>query len=162
MPDSTFSVSINLADIERVARKLDLLPAFSAGIGAAALHVKSVIAVSPPATDANRPGPYPKHWYIRGTGSFWTLKGGGIHSKKTSETLGRKWTIATRNNGLTAVLGNNVSYAPFLHDAPSAAKWALRRGWLTVQEVARSETDRSREIVTESIHEDIKRRGLQP
>jgi hypothetical protein len=33
MPDTSFaSVSINLQDIERIARKLDLLPAFIAGV----------------------------------------------------------------------------------------------------------------------------------
>lgn len=162
MPDQIISASINLADIERVARKMNLLPAFIAGIQAGALHVKSVINIYPPSTSANIAGPYPKHWYIRGTGSFWALKGGGVHSRHSSETLGRRWTIGKSNGGLTASVGNNVSYAPFLHDGPSVAKWAPRRGWLTIQEVARSEAGTVREIVTLSIREEIKKRGLNP
>jgi hypothetical protein len=162
MPDEIISVSINLADIERVARKMNLLPAFIAGIQAGALEVEGVISKYPPSTNANVAGVYPKHWYIRGTGSFWALKGGGVHSKHTSQTLGRKWTIAKLNGGLTASVGNNVSYAPFLHDGPSVAKWAPQRGWLTIQEVARSEAGPVREIVTLSIREEIKKRGLNP
>jgi hypothetical protein len=156
----SFSVKIDLADIERIARKLNLLPAFTAGIMAGGVHVKSVIDVYPPSTEANVPGPYPKHWYIRGTGSFWALKDGGVHSRRSSETLGRKWTIKAINKGLTVTVGNNVSYGINVHNEPDQPLFHKRRGWKTIQDVAKDEAPKVREIVSGSIREEIKKRGL--
>lgn len=161
MPDEFF-VNIDLKDIQRVAEKLNLLPAFKAGVLAGAGHVKKVIAVYPPQTDGNMPGPYPKRWYVRGYGPHWALKGGGINREKTSEQLGQRWTYRPTNDGLSAVVGNNASYAEEVQGAQKQKAVHARHGWLTDETVAEQEADNVRDLVSESIREEIKRRGLQP
>jgi hypothetical protein len=163
MADTDFaSISINLQDIERIARKLDLLPAFVAGVQAGGVHVKSVIDVYPPSTDANSPGPYPKRWYERGYGPKWALKAGGVHGRKSSETLGRRWTIVAYNDGLSCKVGNNATYARFVHDLDRQPFFHAARGWKVIQDVARDEADNVRDLVSSSIRAEIKRRGLNP
>ena len=163
MTDTSFaSVSINLQDIERIARKLDLLPAFSAGVQAGGVHIKSILDVYPASTEANTPGPYPKRWYKRRYGPFWTLKDGGVHSKNTSEILSDRWTIVAYNDGLSCKVGNNATYARFVHDKDRQPPIFGQRGWLTIQAVARDEADNVRDLVSGSIRAEIKRRGLAP
>lgn len=163
MPDTDFaSVSINLQDIERIARKLDLLPAFSAGIMAGGVHIKSIIDVYPPSTEANVPGIYPKRWYVRGWGAKWALKDGGVHGRHSSETLGRRWTIVAYNDGLSCKVGNNATYARFVHDKNRQPAIFARREWITIQTVARDEAEAVRDLVAGSIRAEIKRRGLAP
>lgn len=160
MADDFISVTIDIGDVERIARKLNLTDAFSAGVQAGALHVKSVINVYPPSTDANVAGPYPKRWYVRGTGPHWARVDGTIGSERTSETLGRKWTVRAVNNGMGAVVGNNVSYARDVHDATVQKRYHKLRGWPTVQDVAQDEAPKVRDIIEGSIKAEIKRRGL--
>ena len=163
MADIDFaSITINLQDIERIARKLDLLPAFVAGVQAGGVHIKSVMDVYPPSTDANVPGPYPKRWYERGYGPKWALKAGGVHGRKASETLGRRWTIVAYNNGLSCRVGNNATYARPVHDKDRSPSIFARRGWRLIQDVAQDEAGAVRDIVAGSIRAEIKKRGLAP
>lgn len=160
------TASINIKDLEALARRLDVVPALIDGVEAAGIYVKGVIAEYPPSSEANLPGPYPKTWYVRGTGPYWALAGGGFHFKKTSETLGRRagasgdgsWASRKMDNGLTIVVGNNASYAPFVHDATKQAKFHARRGWKTVQAVAQDEAAHVREIIADFIHAAIERK----
>jgi hypothetical protein len=161
VPDNFFSVTMDLKQIEDLARALDLLPAFVAGVQAGALHVKGVIAQYPPGTEANTPGPYPKRWYVRGYGPQWALKGGGVGKLHTSETLGRRWTIAKRDGGLGAVVGNNASYAREVQ-GDKQQRWHKAHGWKRVDEVAASEQQAVTDIINDSIGEEIKKRGLAP
>jgi hypothetical protein len=55
--------------------------------------------------------------------------------------LGRKWTVAKENNGLTVIIGNNVSYSPYVHDPEKQAAFHKARGWKTTEQVANEETD---------------------
>jgi hypothetical protein len=68
----------------------------------------------------------------------------------TSETLGRKWTIKSRDGGMSAVVGNNVSYGIFVQGEKQAAFHA-RRGWKTTEQVADKEGPRVREYIAEAI-----------
>ena len=134
--------SIDLKGEESATRKLTSLAhlhALKPHIKALAIHLKGRIAQVPPMTDANLPGDYPKKWYIRTRGPAWALKGGGWHSRKTSKTLTKSWTIKMRDGGLTGVVGTNVKYAPFVQDLPRQAWYHTRTGWKTVQHVQDTE-----------------------
>jgi len=113
------SVNIEIEGYDRLRRKLERLGKgayFRGALTAAASDVKSWIAEYPRATAANEPGPHPSRWYERGYGSRWTLAGGGIGGRQTSETLGRRWTTRIASDGRSAIVGNNASYAPFVQD----------------------------------------------
>lgn len=133
------SVTLDTKDLEKLARKMNVLPAFKDGIAAGAVYVKGVIAEYPPATDANVPGPYPKRWYVRGKGPHWALKGGGFHFSRTSETLGRRWTIVSVNDGLGARVGNNASYGPYVQAREYQQRWHKAHGWNTAETVVENE-----------------------
>lgn len=115
-------------------RTLEDIQALAPTIKAGALHAKRYLAKYPPSPSG--PGPYPARWYIRGRGPAWALKGGGYHSRKTSETLGRKWSVTTKHGGLTALLVNNASYARWVQDRDVQARVHQKTGWPTVQSVA--------------------------
>ena len=136
--------TIQIKGLDKLEKKLgDIQPGVQAGIKAATVHIKGKIAKYPPATIANQPKSYSKGqwntWYERGWGSKWALSGGGWHGRKSSETLGRKWTIEIRNNGLTGIVGNNVSYGPYVQDPERQARALKRIGWKTTSEVAEEE-----------------------
>jgi hypothetical protein len=135
------SVKIDTGDLEKVARKLNVLPAFKDGIKAGAIYVKGVIAEYPPMSSGNMPGAYPKKWYVRGKGPHWALKGGGIHFRRTSEVLGKRWTHKIFNDGLSAVVGNNASYAPYVQSREHQPPWHKAHGWNTAENVVETEND---------------------
>ena len=131
---------VRIEGLEPLLRKLDgienlqkIRPAMMAG----ALHVKGKIAKYPPHSIANSPSNPTGRWYERGYGTR-TATG---RKYPTSETLGRKWTVANRDKGLTKVIGNNVSYGPYVQSAEDQAKIHGERGWKTDQQVADEEAD---------------------
>jgi len=144
------SVKINgLEEITAKLKKLEDMKAIVPALRAGALHVKGKIATYPPSSEANTPNQ--RRWYERGYGSKWMRADGSIGGRKTSEMLGRKWTIGERNAGLTQVVGNNASYGPFVQDAESQAAFHGRRGWKTVQDVAASEADTVIEFIKKEV-----------
>ena len=129
-----------LKELQHKIDKLEDLTPVKAGLRAAALHVKGKIAVYPPESEANMPRTIAGtnrvlSWYERGYGTRY-IGGGG---RKTSETLGRKWTIKALNGGLTQIVGNNVSYSVFVQGERQAA-FHKRRGWKTTDEIAAQES----------------------
>ncbi len=99
-------------------------------------HIKSIMAKYPPASDANNPNA--RRWYERGKGPRWRVKDGSIHLRNTSETLGRKWTVKVKGN-YEVEIGNNTSYAPYVHDPEKQSWFHAARGWKTTETVAESE-----------------------
>ena len=93
------NASINTQDLAKLAKLLNAVPAYKDGIKLAAAEVKSWINIYPDASEANQAGPYPKRWYVRGHGPYWSLRGGGVHSRRSSEALGRRWTTQTIGDG---------------------------------------------------------------
>ena len=140
-----------LGRLQGKMRKLDDLQGVKNAMRAAALHVKGKIAKYPPASEANRPSETGR-WYERGYGMRWP--GGG---KKTSEMLGRKWTIGQRDAGLTQVIGNNVSYGVYVQDDEHQARFHKRRGWKTIQMIAEEEADRVNEFIKDAVDKILKR-----
>jgi hypothetical protein len=113
-----------------------LRPAMMAG----ALHVKGKIAQYPPFSAANVE---PSHgrWYKRGWGSKYKRLDGKVTGKKTSETLGRRWTVANRDRGLTKVIGNKASYARYVQSEEEQAGFHGDRGWKTDAQVIKEEQE---------------------
>ena len=60
--DYIISVSIDVKDLEKLAKLLNAQPAFKAGVQMGAAEVHDYIADYPPLTYGNLPGPYPKRW----------------------------------------------------------------------------------------------------
>lgn len=144
--------TIRIDGVDKVLARFDKFrPAVTGAIRAAGLHVKGAVAIYPPATDANRPGPYPKRWYKRGTGPFWALKGGGAHYRDTSEKLGQRWTVKSEDMGMTVIVGNNVSYGKYVQDEGYQSQAHQRHGWKTIQTVAREEAERVKRMVLDAI-----------
>lgn len=136
--------AVYVKGLDQLLRKVDSVQGLRVAVRvlrASAVHIKGKVATYPAATIANQPGAYPKRWYERGYGSKYARKSGGVGGRKTSETLGRKWTIAQRNGGLTQVIGNNVSYGPYVQDEKKQARFHGARGWKTTQEVSEEEAD---------------------
>jgi hypothetical protein len=148
------SIQINgLDDVLRRMEQLGRMDYLGAVLRAAALHVKGKLAVYPPSRST--PGRVslrtrrPMGYYRRGTGWFYPIvrQGSAVRYKSaghTSETLGRKWTIADRGP-LAVVVGNNVSYGPWVQSGvrvggagPQAMVHRLT-GWRTVEQVAAEE-----------------------
>jgi hypothetical protein len=145
---------VEVKNLQRLVRKLndlEKLEAIKPALQAAALHVKGVIAVYPPSSEANTPGQ--KRWYERGYGPRWP--GGG---RKTSEILGKRWTIKARDGGLTQVVGNNASYAVYVQSKERQAWFHAKRGWKTDREVLASERDQIVKLLTDSVRKVLERK----
>ena len=143
--------------MNKLLRKLDTLGKLGAakrGLKAGALHVKGKISEYPPSTSANTE---PSHgrWYERGWGSKYKRLDGVVTGKKTSETLGRKWTTAERKGGLQQAIGTNVSYAKYVHDADEQARIHGQRGWKTDKQVLDEEGDEVLQFVQKEVEKDL-------
>jgi hypothetical protein len=148
--------TIQIKGLDRLKIKLGYIPpGMKAGVKAATLHVKGKIAKYPPSTAANQPKVYHagqwNTWYERGWGTKWATASGSWKGKKSSEMLGKKWTIEMRNDGLTGVVGNNVSYGPYVQDTERQAAPLKRIGWKTTGQVV----DEERETVLKFIQDEI-------
>jgi len=153
------STTIKINGMDELLKKINTLEQMDGvknAMRAAALHVKGKIAEYPPESEANRPGRIPS-WYERGWGTKWNLAGGGTGGIKTSETLGRRWTIGKRDNGLTQVIGNNASYGPQVQDERNQAPFHKRRGWKTIQDVAKDETDEVLKFIKDEVEKILER-----
>lgn len=131
-------------DVKQLLARLGDGRALKMALYAMGVHYKGKINRYPPATEANQPRAYNtvsggNTWYERGYGSKRIRRDGSIVGRKTSETLGRKWTVERRDQGLTVVVGNNVSYSIYVHDADKQAWFHARRGWKTAQQVLEDE-----------------------
>lgn len=129
-----------LKELQHKIDKLEDLTPVKAGLRAAALHVKGKIAVYPPESSANHPKTHGS-WYERGFGTKYARMDGFVKGYRTSETLGRKWTLRSFDGGLRMVVGNNVSYGPYVQ-GPDQAAFHKRRGWKTTDKVAEEESGR--------------------
>ena len=126
----------------------------SKALQAAALHVKGKIAQYP----AERHGPQPFKSDKSRRFFFWALREGKIEvpyrrgASPGSQSLGRKWTIASSNGGLMVTIGNNVSYGPLVQGEKQTGYHATT-GWRTVEQVM----DAERETVVEYVSTELQR-----
>jgi hypothetical protein len=145
---------IEIVGLERLLQKIENLGQLkhvAAALKAGATHVKGKIAQYPPASEANMPGQ--ARWYERGYGMRYASGRG----KRTSETLGRKWTIASRDGGLTQVVGNDVSYGPYVQSAKFQARIHAKRGWKTDEQVLDEEQDTVANFVLDEVRKVLRK-----
>lgn len=145
---------VEVKNLKRLVRKLndlEQLEAIKPALQAAALHVKGKIAVYPPASEANTPGQ--KRWYERGYGPRWP--GGG---RKTSEILGKRWSIKGRDNGLTQIVGNNASYAVYVQSKAHQAWFHAKRNWKTDREVLDDESETIVKFLSDAVEKVLERK----
>ena len=143
--------------MNKLMRKLDTvakLKGAKRGLKAGAVHVKGTIKEYAPKSSANVPKSHGR-WYERGWGSRYKRLDGVVTGRKTSETLGRKWAIGERAGGLQQVIGNNASYAEFVHDEEEQAKIHGDRGWKTDEEVLREEGDQVLEFIQREVEREL-------
>ena len=151
----------NVAEIrglDRLVIKIDnlrSLRAVKAALRASAVHVKGKIARYPQASEANDPSQ--RRWYERNYGPRWRRRDGSIGGRKTSQTLGKRWAISERNQGLTQVIGNNADYAPFVQDADRQAWFHKQRDWPTAQGVLEDETPTILRFIEDYVEKDLQK-----
>lgn len=143
-------------DLLKRITTLAQLKGLAAAVRAAAMHVKGKAATYP-GGNAHRAQPFVSAKQRRGF--FAKLRKGEIDVpyrrgvSAGSETLGRKWTISTSNNGLTATIGNNVSYGQLVQGPGQQTRYHATTGWKTTDEIA----DAEREIVVEFLAQEFER-----
>ena len=151
------AVTIRLDGAAALIAKFTRLAQFreaARALNAAALHVKGKIAQYP--AESHRPQPFVSDKQRRGL--FAKLRKGEIEvpyrrgASPGSQSLGRKWTIASSNNGLTVTVGNNVSYGPLVQGEKQTGYHATT-GWRTVEQVM----DAERETVVEYVSQELQR-----
>jgi hypothetical protein len=141
-----------LQGAEEIKRKLDgVINAAQTGIHASAVYVKGVASKYPPSGDWNAPGPYPKHWYERGRGPVWARKSGGVGRSKTSQQLGKKWTVKYFNNNFSAEIGNNVPYGPAVMGDDTQAPYHKAHGWKTTGQIVKETAAKVTEFIKDAI-----------
>lgn len=127
------SVTIELRGVSELLARLARLEGLAPVKGimtAAASDAKAWLAQYPAPIRTN-----PNRWYERGYGTRWRRKDGSIGGRRTSETLGRRWTIQILDQGFAARVGNNASYGHWVQDRQTQAR--VHRGrWRTIQDAA--------------------------
>ncbi|MCZ2459158.1 MAG: hypothetical protein LC128_05990 [Chitinophagales bacterium] len=144
-------ISIDTRELAKIAESLDIMPAFKSGMYAAGIYLKGVISEYPSSSSANQPKPYPGRWYERGYGTRYIKKSGGMGGKKTSETLGKRWTVKKSNAGMTVTVGNNTSYGKWVQGHNTQAQFHKVRNWKTTGDVADKEGEKVKTIIMDFI-----------
>lgn len=142
----TISLTINdreLRDLAESFATLDMGPVIRRVVPLAGKMVQTGMAVYPPETDANKPGPYPKRWYQRHHGPRYALKAGGVGGQNTSERLQKAWRTdivkPTEAHVFTksTQTGGEVSYVEHVQSAEAQTKVHKEHGWHTDEYVAK-------------------------
>ena len=142
----TIGMTINdreLRDLADAFDKLDMERAIERVIPLAGKMVQTKMAVYPPETDANRPGPYPKRWYQRLVGPRYARKGGGTGGQNTSEKLQKSWRtdiikpLEAHVFTKSPQTGGEVSYVEVVQSEESQTAVHREHGWQTDEAVAR-------------------------
>ena len=149
--------TITIKGLDKLTKKIKNIEGLKpviAALKAGATHIKGKIAEYPPAERAHRPQPFisdkQRRWF------FAALRSGEIEVpyrrtfSPNSETLSKKWTIGERDGGLTQIIGNNVSYGPFVQGNKQTAFHRVT-GWKTTDQVAEEEAKTVNKFVQEHI-----------
>lgn len=157
------SVTVKIKGLKELQRKFDnILPGIKRGVKAGTQHIEGNVKPYPPSTNANVPKVFKSgevnSWYERGWGAKWAVKAGGWRGRKVSENLLAKWTVKFIDSGLTGIVGNNVSYGPYLQDEEQQTNVMRIIGWRTIQDVAEDELP----VVTRFIEGEIQKELNKP
>jgi hypothetical protein len=126
-------------------------------IDAALANVQESVSVYPAASEANQPRGFTSggdnRWYERGFGPRWARKDGSIGGAKTSQMLGRKWahTVKQETGMIVGEIGNNASYAAYVHGQDTQQWYHLARGWRVIEPLLEQARDAVQEEVMDKI-----------
>ena len=159
-------MSKNIIGVRELLGKLDSLQkmkAAKAGIKAAALYLKGIVAKYPKSQRLTRESVYGRPFQTDRQRRFFfaALRDGRIEvpyqrgESPGSQRFKESWTIATENQGLTAIIGNNTTYGKYLKDAELQSKYAKAVGWTTVSDDVAQATERVLEIVKYAVDRDL-------
>ncbi len=157
-----------ISELKSKLQRLASLRGAKAGLRAGAVHIRGKLATYPPATIANSPGRqyaynrggkiyYREQWYERNYGMRYRRKRkGGLGGKRTSESLGKKWTVKAEDGELTQIVGNNTSYARKVQDPKEQATFHARRGWKTTETVIEQERKTVVGFIVKGLEKDLR------
>lgn len=134
--------------LERVRR----LRGARKGLAAAAVHIKSQFATYPPRRTVTRKSVYGRSFASDAQRRFIfaAIRRGDIPYtrgiNRTSEALGRRWTVEARRGGLEQVVGNNASYAEYVQ-GDRQSKLMAAMGWERVDVIVKREARTVQRIV---------------
>jgi len=151
--------AVRVEGLDKLLKKLGKMGpgVYKPAIAEGATHIKSVIATYPPARHESQP--FKTLRQIRYF--FYALKNGLIEVpyrrglSPSSEALGRKWTVEFRDDGKTAVVGNNTSYGPLVQKDGVQSNYHRITGWKTDKQVAESEAKPLRDIMARHIRKEL-------
>lgn len=128
------------------------------GVKAAALYVKGEAGSGPPVQRKR----VAQDWTIRQRKFFFAaLRSGRIEvpyrrgMSPGSQRAMQRWGVTYADGGLTATVGNNAAYSPYLYD-PARQALYHKGNWKTTAEIARNTGPRAREIVATVIRGKLK------
>ena len=147
--------AVRVEGLDKLLRKLGKMgpSVFRPAIAEAATHIKSKIAQYPRVRHGKQPFKTDKsRRYF-----FFALRNSLIEVpyrrglSPGSEALGRRWTVEFRDDGKTAVIGNNASYARLVQSDDEQTNYHRLTGWPTDKSVAETEAHEVREIIARHI-----------
>lgn len=156
MTDKIVKVTVRIEGLDALIRKLNSIgpQAYRPAIAEAATHVKGVIATYPPQRTGRRQ-PFKTAQSRRFF--FAALRDGRIEvpyrrgTSPGSEAMGRRWTIQFRNQGKTAIVGNNASYVSLVHGHTEQSRFHKEGGWKTDRQIADQESREVKRIFSRHI-----------
>ena len=139
-------------------KRVEQLERIKAAMRAAAVHLKGKIATYP--GPGHRPQPFKTDKQRRGF--FAKLKDGQIEvpyrrgASPGSQRLGTRWTIASRNSGLTQVIGNNASYGPLVQGPDKQTSYHATTGWRTTEQVVETERETVVNFLRKAVEDELR------
>lgn len=146
------AANVEIKGLDQLTKKITSitsLRAFTDGLHKGAQLIEGKISKYPPGSEANVPN---GHWYQRGYGPKWRVKSGDIHGRNTSEDLEHSWNVRRMTGrALAWIVGNNVSYGPFVQSNADQAHFHRKRKWRTIETIARAYSKHVLELVKRNV-----------
>lgn len=128
-------LTITINGLAEVRKKFDVDPKIKITevVETVGKVVKRQLEIYPPPNAGNAPKTYQRGrwntWYERGYGTKWVTSRGEVRGRRTSQNLGKQWTLTA--SGLTATISNSVSYAGWVHKTGKQTGFHAAHGWMT-------------------------------
>lgn len=147
---------VRVEGLDKLLKKLERMgpPIYKPAIAEGAAHVKSKLAEYPP----RRYGPQPPWTMKQRIFLITSIREGTLQVPyKRTGNLGKRWTVAFRDGGLTAAVGNNAPGAKWVQSAEDQSLYHKETGWKTDKQVAEEEAQAVKEILQRHIRGEINR-----
>lgn len=151
-------IKVDDAEVRRLLTKLESAEPFKAGLKAMGGFLRGRMSVYPP-TDGNRP-PQPFVSERQRRYFFAALRDGRIKMPyRRSGNLAKRWGQAEADGGLTQIVGNDASYAPFVVGMQSQSSYMRSLGWKSTADVVEQEADNAFKTFTTGFKQSMQGRG---